>query len=292
MRCCRRWPRDWGAYSMGDSALRARGAIAEFLRRHHRQGNTRHKCGRPGRPAGARTRSCAWPNHARLPIRRSGQTPLADRVLRRVERRGQGHSRLQKSGPVRIGAIGLGVGTLATYARPGDVFRFYEINPEVVRMAKRVFHVPCRLPRQDRVVLGDARLSLESEPPQKFDLLVLDAFSGDAIPTHLLTREAFDIYQRHLARRRDRGPRFEQLPAIGAGGAAIGRALRDGGLADLRHWRWKPPAVSQRWVLATRNAAFLKANPSDPLDWGEDDLPAPLWTDQYSNLFQILVGWR
>ena len=109
---------------------------------------------------------------------------------------------LQKSGPVRVGAIGLGVGTLAAYARPGDLFRFYEINPQVVEMAKKHFTylVDCR--GQCEIKLGDARLSLEAEPPQeKFDVIVVDAFSGDSIPTHLLTVEAFDIYRKHLALR-------------------------------------------------------------------------------------------
>ena len=107
---------------------------------------------------------------------------------------------LQKSGPIRVGAIGLGVGTVAAYARPGDLFRFYEINPEVLRLATQRFTYLADCRGTCEVVLGDARLSLEAEePPQPFDLLVLDAFSGDAIPTHLLTREAFDVYRRHLA---------------------------------------------------------------------------------------------
>ena len=137
---------------------------------------------------------------------------------------------------MRVGAIGLGVGTLAAYAKPGDVFRFYEINPEVERMAKVHFTylADCRGKSRHRagrcpVVAGVGAAA------RKFDLLVLDAFSGDAIPTHLLTREAFDIYQRHLAPGGVIAVHVSNIyPAIGAGGAAIGRALRDGGLADLR----------------------------------------------------------
>jgi spermidine synthase len=198
---------------------------------------------------------------------------------------------LQKSGPVRVGAIGLGVGTLAAYAKPGDVFRFYEINPEVERMAKQYFTYLADCRGKWDIVLADARLSLESEPPQKFDLIVLDAFSGDAIPTHLLTREAFDVYQRHLV------PGGVIAVHISNGYLRLAPVVRR--LAEncgMRVSRIDDTGVESRlqsissWALATRNGAFLKANPSDPLDWGDDDRAAPLWTDQYSNLFQILKG--
>jgi len=103
-------------------------------------------------------------------------------------------------GPRRIGVIGLGAGTLAAYAQPGDRFRFYEINPLVAQYAERYFSF---LPEAKRraavdVKLGDGRLLLESEPPQQLDMLVVDAFSGDSIPVHLLTREAFRVYRSHL----------------------------------------------------------------------------------------------
>ena len=98
----------------------------------------------------------------------------------------------------KVGTIGLGVGTLAAYGQAGDSFRFYEINPDVVELAERFFHYLPHCRARVEVLLGDARLCLEQEPPQDFDLLVLDAFSGDAIPVHLLTREAFAIYWKHL----------------------------------------------------------------------------------------------
>ena len=101
--------------------------------------------------------------------------------------------------PRRVGIIGLGVGTLAAYAQPGDSFRFYEINPMVEQMARQYFHYLGDCAGRVNVVLGDARLNLDREKPQNFDVLVLDAFSGDAIPMHLLTVEAFAIYLRHLA---------------------------------------------------------------------------------------------
>jgi len=109
-------------------------------------------------------------------------------------------SRSPPDKPRRVGVVGLGIGTLATYARAGDTFRFYEINDQVERIARNQFHFLEQCRGKVDVVIGDARLSLEREPePQKFDVLVLDAFSSDAIPVHLLTREAFAVYLRHLA---------------------------------------------------------------------------------------------
>lgn len=100
--------------------------------------------------------------------------------------------------PRHIGIIGLGAGTLAGYGRPGDRFRFYEINPMVITMARRDFSFLSRSSAATEIVEGDARLSLASAPAADFDILVVDAFSGDAIPAHLLTREAFSLYLRHL----------------------------------------------------------------------------------------------
>ena len=111
---------------------------------------------------------------------------------------GQAITYFQDQPNLKVGTIGLGVGTLAAYARPGDEFRFYEINPAVPEMANRYFTYLKDCRGHHDVVLGDARLSLEREAPQGFHVLVLDAFSGDAIPTHLLTREAFEIYLKHL----------------------------------------------------------------------------------------------
>src|SRR5207248_4401523 len=101
-------------------------------------------------------------------------------------------------GPLRVGVVGPGAGTLAAYGRAGDVFRFYDINSGVVELARSEFTFLKDSPAKVEVALGDARLSLERERPQNFDVLALDAFSSDAIPVHLLTVEAFKTYLRHL----------------------------------------------------------------------------------------------
>ena len=104
---------------------------------------------------------------------------------------------------LRVGIVGLGVGTLAAYGQPGDYFRFYEINPDVPRISGSEFFSYLRdSSARVGVVLGDARLSMETDlerhEPQQFDVLAVDAFSGEAIPVHLLTKEAFEIYLQHL----------------------------------------------------------------------------------------------
>ena len=104
----------------------------------------------------------------------------------------------QSNQPIKVGVVGLGVGTLAGYARKGDVYRFYEINPQVIDAAQKHFTFLSNSPATIEYVLGDARLQLEQEPNQQFDVLVIDAFSGDSVPIHLLTKEAFTHYFRHL----------------------------------------------------------------------------------------------
>jgi SAM-dependent methyltransferase len=107
-------------------------------------------------------------------------------------------STLQQDGPVRVGVVGLGTGTLAAYGRAGDYFRFYELNPMVLQLARTEFSYITATPAKVETVLGDARLSLERESPQNLDVLAVDAFSSDSIPIHLLTHEAFEIYFHHL----------------------------------------------------------------------------------------------
>ena len=100
--------------------------------------------------------------------------------------------------PRRVGLIGLGAGTLATYGRPGDTYRVYEINPQVFELADSEFSFLADSPARIERVLGDARLALEGESPQAFDVLAVDAFSGDSVPVHLITAQALDLYFRHM----------------------------------------------------------------------------------------------
>jgi len=197
----------------------------------------------------------------------------------------------QQFGDARVGAVGLGVGTLAAYARPGDAFRFYEINPEVRRIAEAgrpfTYLKDCR--GRCEVVMGDARLSLEREPAQGYHVIALDAFSGDAIPVHLLTREAFELYRRHLA------PggviavhisnRYLKLAPV------VRRAAEHFGMKTTRIEGEKD---EQRlldpndWILVTENDAFLQTHPPTSDSFSDDDLTVPLWTDDYSSLWPIL----
>ena len=102
------------------------------------------------------------------------------------------------SGPLRVGVVGLGVGTLVGYGRKGDYYRLYEIDPLVIDVAREHFSFLSQTAAQTEIILGDARLQLDNETSQQFDVLVVDAFSGDSVPVHLLTREAFALYFRHL----------------------------------------------------------------------------------------------
>ncbi len=104
-----------------------------------------------------------------------------------------------KSAGRRLGIVGLGVGTIAAYAKADDQICFYEINPDVERLARKYFSYLADCPAAVKVALGDARLSLENQPPQQYDILVIDAFSSDAVPLHLLTREVFQTYMKHVA---------------------------------------------------------------------------------------------
>jgi hypothetical protein len=194
------------------------------------------------------------------------------------------------SGAKRVGAIGLGAGTLAAYGKPGDSFRFYEINPQILVIARNYFSYLQNSAAKIDIVMGDARVSLESEPPQHFDVLAVDAFSGDAIPVHLLTKEAFALYLRHLqpdgvlaihtSNTYLNLPPVVQLLAEDAGYTAQ-LIVNDDDHRKL--------IDSSDWMLVTRNAHFLEAIDTtvfiEPIA-----MPAHLhlWTDDDNNLFQIL----
>ena len=183
-------------------------------------------------------------------------------------------------GPRRVGLVGLGAGTLAAYGRPGDYYRFYEINPLVIRVAKSEFTYLSDSAAKVDVVEGDARVSLQAEPDQRFDVLALDAFSGDSIPVHLLTREAFQIYFRHL---KPDGVlavhvsnRYLDLaPVVAKLAAALGKTAAQ----VVTPGDEKAQTLLATWILVGSNLEF-------PRVAARDDLR--LWTDDYSNLFQVL----
>jgi hypothetical protein len=191
--------------------------------------------------------------------------------------------------PLRVGVIGLGAGTLAVYGAKGDVYRFYDINPDVITIAKRDFTYLGDSAATIETPLGDARLNLEREPPQRFDVLAIDAFSSDAIPVHLITSEAVAVYKRHLA------PggviafhvtnRFLNLiPVVEALAAAHGLSIihiADDGPGTL--------ASRSDWLLLSENEELLAkpelaefATAIEPRrDWR-------LWTDDFNNIVQVL----
>jgi hypothetical protein len=180
----------------------------------------------------------------------------------------------------QVGVVGLGVGTLAAYGRPGDSFRFYEINPAVIQIASRNFHFLDGSPAHTEVILGDGRLALEKESSASFNVLVLDAFSDDSIPVHLMTKEAFGVYFRLLR---------------GNGGVlAIHLTNRN---VDLDAVVDALAASFQKRVTHIHSQADPAQHILDA-DWalisGHDDSPPAnaqahrLWTDDYSNLFQVL----
>jgi len=165
------------------------------------------------------------------------------------------------AGHRRIGLVGLGVGTLATYAQVEDYVHIYEINPEVQRLATSWFTYLTNCPAKVETTLGDARLSLEREPPQDFDLLALDAFNSDAIPVHLLTKEAFVIYERHL--------KTNGVIAVHVSNKSVN--LEPVVINLARHFNYKvatidctPPAdkpwiLGSVWMLLSRNAEFVNS---------------------------------
>ncbi len=199
---------------------------------------------------------------------------------------------------LRIGVVGLGVGTLAAYGEPGDYMRFYEMNPEVVRLAKgeqAAFSFLADTAADTNVVLGDGRISLERElaagTPQKFDVLAIDAFSSDSIPVHLLTREAMKIYLGHL--RNDRSilafhisNRSLDLTSVLAG---LAEHYRLGLVRVLSLAPEGEAEIPSDWILMAADPAALKTpvllQHAKPLQLSR---PATLWTDDYSNLLHVL----
>lgn len=199
------------------------------------------------------------------------------------------------TGGRRVGAVGLGSGTLAAWGRAGDTFRFYEINDDVARLATSTFTYLKDSQAKIELVMGDARLRMEGEADQRYDIIILDAFSSDAIPVHLLTLEAFAHYQRHLApggvivihvsnRYLDLHPVVYRI-AEKIGFPAVTIDDNDTAFEDEGFY-------GSDWILLTRNTELLKQPllldaTSAPVEFSARILP---WTDERSDLLSILVS--
>jgi hypothetical protein len=201
---------------------------------------------------------------------------------------------IQPPSPRRVGIVGLGVGTLAAYAETGETFQFYEINPQVIEFADKYFtYFEDARQRGARIarIEGDARISLERAEPQNFDVLVLDAFSGDAIPIHLLTVEAFQLYLRHVKEPDGvlavhiSNLHLHLTPVIQAAAERYGlEGAYVGTYKDAT-----PATATSAWVLLNRQKGyFAQRGIGSPLDESLGFGPPITWTDDYSNLLQIL----
>jgi len=192
--------------------------------------------------------------------------------------------------PIRVGVVGLGAGVLASYGRAGDYYRFYEINPLVIRLANSQFSFLRDCHATVEIALGDARLLLERERPQNFDVLAIDAFSGDAIPVHLLTREALELYRRHL--------KPEGILALHVSNRYLDLAptlqlgVRSVGLHSVVVLNDEDPQnaiLKAEWVLAGEHPGVL---PNVPFAAAMPGFHAKsgirMWTDDYSSIFSIL----
>ena len=248
--------------------------------------------------------------HTAFSFRRSDELPLSITIPGRASVSSSRQIPARRT--ARVGVVGLGVGTLATYAERGDKFRFYDINPQVIDFADRYFTFLSDARERGAeitVVPGDARLSLEREPPQNFEVLVLDAFNGDSIPTHLLTHEAIALYLRHL-----RDPDgvlavhisnryIELMPIVRAGAEHNGLdAIWVGANPDD-----SPAGASSSWVLVARPRAKVadrvQSIPPDqatdgkvpvaciPLAEMKQSRPLIDWTDDYNNIVQVLKSF-
>ena len=200
------------------------------------------------------------------------------------------------STPCRVGVIGLGVGSLAAYAKPGDTWTFFELNPRVVDIAKKYFSYLSDVPSTTSVTIetGDARLRLKEGGAARFDLLVLDAFSSDAIPIHLVTREALAIYRRALvpggmllAHISNRHVLLEPIFAALAADAHLLAAGRDELHVDTEREAEKS---SSHWVCLSDDYEALEAIVVKNKEWRH--LPPPanqtVWTDDFANVLAAM----
>jgi hypothetical protein len=195
----------------------------------------------------------------------------------------------QKKGAIRIGVVGLGTGTVAAYGRLGDYIRYYEINPLVLNIAHTQFYFLPNCKAKLDVAMGDARLSMERESPQNFDVLAVDAFSSDSIPVHLLTKEAMELYFHHL---QPNGilavhisNRYLNLQPVLAGETqALGKIARVIDTEDDED----TDVFGATWVLITSPATGFQGEELTNTAPLAPKVSVRLWTDDYSNLFKIL----
>ncbi len=189
--------------------------------------------------------------------------------------------------PIKVGVIGLGTGTLATYGDADDTYRFYDINPAMPRIAREQFTYLGDSPAKIEIVLGDARLNLEREPVQGFDVLAVDAFSGDSIPVHLITLEAVGAYLRHM---KPKGViafhvsnRFLDLKPV-----LLAIAERHGLEYAFVHETSDDGSTTSDWILLTRHKPLILR--PEIVASTEPVAPQPgwrLWTDAYNNILQV-----
>lgn len=189
----------------------------------------------------------------------------------------------------KVGLIGLGAGTLATYGRAGDTYRFYEINPKVLEIAQNEFTFVRDSKAKIETVLGDARLLLESEAANNFDVLAIDAFSGGSIPVHLLTREAMAIYRHHIDN--------DGIIAIHISNKYLSlspvvvQLAEDQGMfsALIRDEAKNSPLYPTEWVLVAKNQAVLQQPAIKAATSAVPKTPTSgVWTDDFNNLLQVM----
>jgi hypothetical protein len=203
---------------------------------------------------------------------------------------------LKNKADAKVGVIGMGTATLATYGEAGQTYRFYEINPDMVKVAENYFTYLADMKARGakyELALGDARLMMATEPDQQYDALVLDAFSGDSVPAHLITKEAFTIYQRHM--------KPDGVIAVHITNhylnlaPVVERLAREFGYLSKRICvdpQGKPGHYQPDYLLLCKNEAIIKAYTAVPPPYAHDIPDIPLWTDHAHNLFQILEHKR
>jgi SAM-dependent methyltransferase len=203
----------------------------------------------------------------------------------------------RQQGALRVGVVGLGVGTLARYGREGDRYVFYEINPLVVDLANTQFDYVRESPAEIEIVPGDARLAMENQAPQNFDVLLVDAFSSDAIPVHLLTREAFELYFRHLKPQgvlaiHVSNRYLDLVPVVEAAARIVGARAT----TVVNPENQENAVYSSTWMLLDKwprsaaepiGAAGGPASPPTKTGASSEERIVPPWTDDYSSLLGL-----